>query len=227
MIAIHCAMIQEADLIIKKYNLKLIDQLVNIKVYKNNDLLLVVSGIGKIQTSIALTYILNKWTFEKIINIWIAWNTWKIKSSKIWDIFLPTTFWQHDIYLPFEWEHLNYAKSSIKINLNLDIEKDKFNFNIFENAICVTGDQFIDNDEKIKQLISKYNADIVEMEAFAFVSVLREFNLLDRAIVIKSVSDSADKNAILDHQINLEKAMKNWIMFLDYLINNNGFKKVY
>jgi nucleoside phosphorylase len=60
MIAIHCAMIQEADLIIKKYNLKLIDQLVNIKVYKNNDLLLVVSGIGKIQTSIALTYILNK-----------------------------------------------------------------------------------------------------------------------------------------------------------------------
>jgi hypothetical protein len=47
------------------------------------------------------------------------------------------------------------------------------------------------------------------MEAFAFVSVLREFNLLDRAIVIKSVSDSADKNAILDHQINLEKAMKN------------------
>jgi hypothetical protein len=31
----------------------------------------------------------------------------------------------------------------------------------------------------------------------------------------------------LDHQINLEKAMKNWIMFLDYLINNNGFKKIY
>ncbi len=217
MILIHCAMPQEADIIVDKYNLKLISVLKNIKVYKNDKIYLVVSWIWKIQTSIAITYAVKLWNFDKIINIWIAWNTWKIKNSKVWDIFLPSIFWQHDIYLPFEWSHLDYAKWKIIVENRFYIDK-KLDFNIFENTVCATWDQFIDNENKIKEIVKNFDADIVEMEAFAFVSVLREFDLLDKAIVIKSVSDSADKSAITEHENNLELAMENWIKVLDSFI---------
>jgi len=40
--------------------------------------------------------------------------------------------------------------------------------------------------EKIK---NTYKVHIVEMEAFAVASVVREFDLLDKLIIIKAVSD--------------------------------------
>ncbi len=214
---IHTAMIQEAELIINKYNLQQFDQLKNIKFYKNNDLVLVFSGIWKIQTGIGMSYILQKFNFEKIINIWIAGNTWKQSNSKVWDIFFPTIFWQHDMYLPFEGSHLDYALKPIQIDLKFNIDNSR-DFSIFENAICATWDQFIDDEKKVEQIKKQFDADIIDMEAFAFVSVLREFGLLDKAVVIKSVSDSANQDAIVDHERNLKLAMENGLEVLDKIL---------
>jgi len=38
-------------------------------------------------------------------------------------------------------------------------------------------------------LRGKYNADVIEMEAFAVASVAREFDKLDNCIFIKAISD--------------------------------------
>ena len=215
MIGILCAMEDEAKMIIEKYNLKLDKKIKELKIYQWENIVLIIAWIGKIQATIATMFLLNYGPFEKIINIGIAGNTGK-QPAKAGDVFLVNEVFQHDMYLPFEWSHLDYAKKSIKIKV-FSIKAE--GVNIFEKAICATWDQFIDNREKIKQIVEKNWANVVEMEAFAFLSVLREFNLLDKAIVIKSVSDTADENAHTEHEFNLDLAMENGVKVLNEIIS--------
>jgi nucleoside phosphorylase len=222
---------EEANLIIKKFALQ---ELENdsipkwLKVfeweYKNfhenniDKIILVLSWIWKIQATIATTYAFENYDIYKLINIWIAWNldnTWDIK---IWDIFIPNTFIQHDIYLPFEWEHLDYAKKPIFLDYAIWENYDFKKFWLLLNWVCLTWDQFIDDKEKTKELREEYSADIVEMEAFAILSVARAYNSLDKCVVIKAVSDWADSEAKEEHINNLEFAMENSISVLELVL---------
>lgn len=218
------AMKEEAELIIKKFNLKEEKKLQNIIIYKwdilekEEEIVLILCWIWKIQASIATTYLIENYTnLTQIINIWIAGNLTN-NDTKMWDVFLANTFLQHDMYLPFEWEHLNYAKKPIFLEYaiweNFDLKK----FGLILNWVCLTWDQFIDNQEKIWELREEFWADICEMEAFAVLSVAREYNMLDKCIVIKAISDWADNEAKDAHMDNLEFAMENSIAVLDFII---------
>jgi len=219
------AMQEEADMIIKKLWLKELEKKNNITVYEgnregndwNDKIILVLSGIWKIQASIAMTYILENYSPDKIINIWIAWNL-RNTDAKIWDVFLPNTFIQHDIYLPFEWEHLDYAKKWIFLEYAIWENYDLDKFWLVLSGICLTWDQFIDNEDKVKELREKYWADICEMEAFAILSVARQYDMLDKCVVIKAISDWADNKAIWAHMDNLEFAMGNSVAVLELVL---------
>ena len=118
--AIITAMKEEAEVIIKKFNLKETKSLRNIKIFEwtrswddwEENLVLVLWWIWKIQAAIATTYLLENYSVDKIINIWIAGNLTG-NDLKVWDVLLPNTFIQQDMYLPFEWSHLDYAKKPI------------------------------------------------------------------------------------------------------------------
>jgi nucleoside phosphorylase len=161
--------------------------------------------------------LLENYQINKLINIWIAWNldNWDIR---IWDVFLPNTFIQHDIYLPFEWEHLDYAKKPIFLDYAVWENIDFTKFGLVMNWVCLTWDQFINDKTKVQELREKYSGDIVEMEAFAILSVARAYNILDKCVVIKAVSDWADSDAKDSHMDNLEFAMENSISVLELVI---------
>ncbi len=219
------AMKEEADLIIKRFKLTELNKINNITIYTgnressdwNDKIILVLTGIGKIQAAIATTYILENYTPDKIINIWIAGNL-NNADAKIWDVFLPNSFIQHDMYLPFEWEHLDYAKKWIFLDYaiweNYNLEK----FWLILNWICLTWDQFIDDEEKVKSLREEYGADICEMEAFSILSVCRQYDILDKCVVIKAISDWADNEARDAHMNNLEFAMWNSVDVLELVL---------
>ena len=219
------AMQEEADLIIKKFWLKEKEKKNNITIYEwnresedwNDKIILVLSWIWKIQAAIAMTHVLENYSPDKIVNIWIAGNL-NNTDTKVWDVFLPNTFIQHDMYLPFEWEHLDYAKKAIFLDYavweNYDLEK----FWLVLSWVCLTGDQFIDDEEKVFELRNKYWADICEMEAFAVLSVARQYNVLDKCVVIKSISDWADSEAKNVHMDNLEFAMNNSVSVLELVL---------
>ena len=219
------AMKEEADQIIKRFWLKEVNKKKNIVIYEwkresedwNDKIVLVLSWIWKIQSTMAITYILENYSPDKIVNIWIAWNL-NNTDSKIGDVFLPNSFIQHDIYLPFEWEHLDYAKKAIFLDYavweNYNLEK----FWLVLNWVCLTWDQFIDDEEKVKQLREEYSADICEMEAFAILSVAKEYDMLDKCVVIKAISDWADSDAKDAHMNNLEFAMNNSIDVLELVL---------
>ena len=212
------AMPQEAEHIISLYSLKPSKKLENITFYENENIVLALSWIWKIQASIWATYLFLNYNIEKLINIWIAWSLlWE--NASIWDVFLLNKISQHDMYLPFDWEHLNYAKKEIELNNNTNIDFWAFNFSVIKNAYCLTWDQFIDDTNKVFDLALKYNADIIEMEAFAIACVAREFWALDKCIFIKAISDWADNDAKDAHMWNLDFAMQNSIRVLEKILN--------
>ncbi len=224
------AMMQEANLIIKKYNLKEIknnDIPESMKVFEGekedydektkDKIVLILSGIWKIQASLATTYVCENYDIYKLINIGIAGNLNNI-DIRVGDVFLPNTFIQHDMYLPFEWEHLDYVKKPIFLDYAIGENYDLKKFGLILSWVCLTWDQFIDDKEKAKELREKFWWDIVEMEAFAILSVARAYGILDKCVVIKAVSDGADSEAKDKHMDNLEFAMENSISVLELVL---------
>jgi len=224
------AMEQEADLIIKKYNLKEIknEHIPNsLKVFEGekedydekttDKIVLILSGIWKIQASLATTYACENYDIFKLINIGIAGNL-DNGDIRVGDVFIPNTFIQHDMYLPFEWEHLDYAKKPIFLDYAIGENYDLKKFGLILSGVCLTWDQFIDDKQKAKELREKFGWDIVEMEAFAVLSVARSYGILDKCVVIKAVSDGADSEAKDKHMDNLEFAMENSISVLELVL---------
>lgn len=218
-IAIITAMSQEADHIIKNYNLVKTKELKNLQIFENENIVLALSWIWKVQAAFATSYLILNYQVKNIVNIWIAWSL-MFEKACIWDVFLVNKISQHDMYLPFDWEHLNYAKKEIIIKNNLVIDENLFNFKVTNNAYCLTWDQFIDDENKVKSLAWEYCANVIEMEAFAIASVAREFDLLDKCIFIKAISDWADNDAKDAHMWNLDFAMENSILVLDKVLKN-------
>lgn len=223
--AIITAMKEEADLIIKKFGLKETKSLKNIKIFEwtrswddwEENLVLVLWWIWKIQAAIATTYLLENYSVDKIINIWIAGNLTG-NDLKVWDVLLPNTFIQQDMYLPFEWSHLDYAKKPIFLEYAIWENYDLQKFWLILNWVCVTGDEFVDKEERISKLRVDFWADICEMEAFAILTTAREYGILDKCIVIKAISDWADNEAKDAHMNNLEFAMENSIAILEFVL---------
>ena len=229
--AIITAMSEEADLIIKKYNLEeiktdKIPQTVKIFEWKrknlnedcNDKIVLILAWIWKIAATLATTYLLENYDVNKIINIWIAWNLDTSGDIKIWDVFVPNTFIQHDLYLPFDWDHLDYAKKPIFLDYAIWENYDLTKFGLIMNWVCLTWDQFVDDEEIQANLRETLSGDIVEMEAFAILSVARAYNMLDKCVVVKAVSDWADNESKEAHMNNLEFAMENSISVLELVI---------
>ncbi|MFK7780526.1 MAG: 5'-methylthioadenosine/S-adenosylhomocysteine nucleosidase [Candidatus Gracilibacteria bacterium] len=219
------AMKEEAEIIIKRFDLHEIDNKHNVTVFEgkrisnngNEKIILVLSGIGKIQAAIATTYILENYKPDKIVNIGIAGNL-NSEEVKIGDVFLPNTFIQHDMYLPFEGEHLDYAKKPIFIEYAIGKSYDLKKFNLILSGVCLTGDQFIDNEEKVSELKNTYGADVCEMEAFAILSVAKQYGVLDKCVVIKAISDGANNEAIDAHMNNLDFAVGNSVDILELVL---------
>jgi len=218
------AMKEEADLIIEKYSLKEVNKKWTLTIFHwtlwEKNLVLLLGWIWKIQAAFSTTHLLENYKIDHLINIWIAGNISKDKIN-IWDVILPTKFIQHDMYLPFWGEHLNYAKKEITLSTfqaSLSFQEKEIKFKIHNNLTCLTWDQFIDDEEIIENLAETLDWNLVEMEAFAILSVARNYDILEKCIVIKWISDWANNEAIDAHMSNLEIAMKNSIVVLDEIL---------
>lgn len=220
---IFTAMKEEAELIIKKYNMQEVKKLANISLFEwqrgdaEEKLVLALCGIGKVQTAIASSHVFENYDIFKCVNIGIAGNIgWN--DLKVGDVVLPNTFIQHDAYLPSESKEFDYLKAPIFLDYAVWENLDLYKFWLAMNGICITGDQFIDDPEKLHSLKENFGECVVDMEAFSFLSVAREFGLLDKCVVIKGISDSADEDAKDAHMNNLELAMNNSIVILDSVL---------
>jgi len=216
----------EADIIIKRFwlektktigTLKIFEWIHKLDDWEKENIVLLVCGEGKTQSAFATTYLCENYTLEKIVNIWIIWNL-NPETLSIWDVIMPNTFVMHDFYMPEEIDFHKAQREAIFLEYAVGEEYNLEKFTLHLSWICATWDQFIDNKDLQAEIVEKFGADIVDMEAYSALSVLRNYELLSKAVVIKSVSDGADAWAEENSMKNLELAMENAVNILDFTL---------
>jgi len=216
----------EADLIIERFSLTLKKEIWTLKIYEwervleeeeKENIVLLVCGEGKTQSAFATTYLCENYILEKIVNIWIVWNL-NPETLYIGDVIMPNTFVMHDFYMPEAIDFHKHQREAIFLEYAIWEEYDLEKFKLHLSGICATGDQFIDNTDLQSEIVEKFWADIVDMEAYSILSVIKNYDMLDKTVVIKSVSDGADDTAETNSMDNLNLAMENAVNILEFTL---------
>jgi adenosylhomocysteine nucleosidase len=176
----------------------------------NKNVVVVCSGIGKVNAAIAASLLVERFKVSKILNIGVAGG---IKNGiKLGDIVLSKNAIQHDVSLD-ACDKLRRGKvhkiDKREIDCDLSLCKqlskiiDKLNYSHYIGTI-VSGDEFISDTKFADFLRNEFNAFAVDMETAAIAQVTYFFEV--PFVAIRSISDNADDNADNDFETNCKKA---------------------
>lgn len=190
--------------------------------YNGHELVLALSGIGKVQAAMTTTLMASQFGPEAIINTGSAGGIGE--GLKIGDVVISTKLAYHDVsvegykhgQLPGRELYFNADPNYVE-KIAKAAEAAKLSFH---EGLIVSGDQFIDSKEQDNQIKSNFpDALASEMEGAAVAQVCNEFKL--PFVVIRSMSDVGDNNANIDFDEFVVRAGKNSVSMLLNFLNNN------
>lgn len=172
-------------------------------------IVLTVSGIGKVNAAICAQLMIDHYDVDCIINTGIAGSL--DAELRMCDVVISDDVTYHDVnpeqmITCFPNRETFYADQRL-INYAIhacDLTRTE-NWN-YKVGRVISGEQFISDERKKKQLAKHYHAQCVEMEGAAIAHVA----YVNRVpfVVIRSISDTQDKNASA-HYENFEKVSAN------------------
>lgn len=169
-------------------------------------LVLVESGVGKVNASRTTQMMIDKMNVEAIFNIGVAGSV--SDKVNVLDIVLATKLVQHD----FDITAFNHEKGyipNVGVYMStdsklLDIARSvKVDTNIHEGVIA-SGDIFVTNPMMSNKIYTKFNALAVEMEASSISQVCYLCKV--PYLVIRSISDSPNSN--MDNKLTYEEFLE-------------------
>lgn len=191
--------------------------------YGDNEVIIVRSGIGKVNAAICTQLLADRYGAEMVINTGIAGGLYK--DINIGDIVIATEALQHDM----DATGFGYAKGVIpqmptsvfKADDNLRkkaveicqaVNKD---ISVYEGRV-LSGDCFVSDNEKKKELWDLFEGYCTEMEgaAIAQTAYLNQIPYL----VIRAISDKADGSAAGDYSAFEAKAVEHTVNLMDALL---------
>ncbi|MBV7275028.1 5'-methylthioadenosine/adenosylhomocysteine nucleosidase [Clostridiaceae bacterium UIB06] len=190
----------------------------------NKDVVVVRSGIGKVNSAICAQILIDDFDVDKIINVGIAGGIGKDVYPG--DIVIADSLVQHDIDTSAFGDEIGQIP-------RLDTYDFKCDKNLVEKAISacenikdiknfvgriVTGDQFICNTDKIIWLNEKFNGIACEMEGGSIAQVCYLNNIA--FVVIRSISDNGNNGAHMDYEKFKPIAIKNSTEILKNMLIN-------
>ncbi len=120
----------------------------------------------------------------------------------------PVDFLRNPVFFPADENLLKVAKASAKrIALDPIATRDGKRTPKVVTGTVATGDVFVASPAKSKQLHAEFKADAVEMEGAAVAQVCWQWRV--PCLVIRSISDTADDNAVLDARMFRRIAARN------------------
>lgn len=177
------------------------------------------SGIGKVNAAMCTQILALKYKVDAIINTGIAGSL--NADINIGDIVLSTDTLEHDMdavafgypvgQIP-RMDTLSFAADERLRKLAKEVcEKVNPDISVFEGRV-VSGDQFISNKEKKEWLISTFDGLCTEMEgaAIGHAAFLNGIPFL----VIRAISDKADDSASVDYPAFEAKAIEHSVRLL-------------
>ena len=181
------------------------------------------SGIGKVNAGICTQMLIDLFDIECIINTGIAGSL--VGDVEIGDVVVSTDTLQHD----FDATGFGYPLGKIPRIDVLAFEADK---KLVESAYTsckmvnghiqvhkgriVSGDVFVSDNEKKERIATTFNALCTEMEGAAIgqVAYLNQVPY----VVIRAISDKADDSAKVDYPVSAGKAIENSVRLVKEMI---------
>jgi len=160
MTLIHTALLSEAQAIVERYNLQLVQK--NPRIYKNHKIVLIVAKIGKENTIKNLPFIFKKYKIDKAINIGIAGCS--VKSIKIGELFC-----------------VNQQLNNIKTMKLKTVDTPQVGY--------VEDEALFDMEAKYFKQIAKENLDEKDIFIFKVVSDYLDDTILKKDFVKKLIAD--------------------------------------
>ncbi len=178
------------------------------------DIVLVESGIGKVNAAMCTTILIERFNIKKLLFTGVAGAV--NHSLNVGDVVISTDLIQHDVDVtafgskPGEIPRMkNYIFEADKelVKIALDSALTIFGEKNVVSGRIISGDQFINSMEKLEHLRKIFKADCVEMEGAAVAHVCTLYNL--PFVILRAISDKADHSANIDFHKFVETAAKN------------------
>lgn len=191
-------------------------------IYNNHQVILGLSGIGKVQAAMTTSIMAEKFQPEVIINTGSAGGIGQ--GLKIGDVVVSTKLAYHDVdvegypkgQLPNQERY--FVADEHYVN-EIVVAAQKNNLSVHEGLI-VTGDQFIGDKSKNQTILANFPEALAsEMEGAAVAQICKNFAI--PFVVIRSMSDVADDNANVDFDEFVVTAGKNSVQILLSFLDNN------
>ena len=181
---------------------------------KGTELVLVRSGIGKVNAGICTQILASVYGVDTVINTGIAGSL--NADIDIGDIVVSTSLVQYDV----DARNFGYKLGEIPRMNIVEFPADKYLIdktqNVFDSldlgiklykGMVATGDKFVSEDSLKAEIISNFHAYCVEMEGAAIAQAAMLNNMA--CVVIRAISDKADNSANVDYRSFEAKAIEN------------------
>ncbi|WP_125769619.1 5'-methylthioadenosine/adenosylhomocysteine nucleosidase [Companilactobacillus furfuricola] len=189
--------------------------------YGDHQVILAQSGIGKVQAGMTATILNEKFQPDFIVNTGSAGGIGE--GLKIGDIVISEKLAYHDVDVTesgykmgqLPGSPLYFEADPFYIN-QIEIAADKTHLN-YHKGLIVSGDQFIDDKQKIATIKKAFpDALASEMEGAAVAQVCAQFKT--PFVVIRSMSDVGDENASVNFdEFVVQAGQKSVQMLLNFL----------
>ena len=160
----------------------------------NKEIVLVESGIGKVNSARTTQILIDNMKVDYIFNIGVAGGI--SEKVSVCDIVIGDKLVQHDFDItPFDHEKGYIPNIGIYLNSDeylINLAKDiKTDYNVYVGTIA-SGDIFVNDSKMSSKINSKFNALCCEMEGASIAQVCYLSHI--PFLVIRSISDSVNGN---------------------------------
>ena len=178
--------------------------------YKGNEIVIAYSKIGKVNSTITASTMIQKFGCEKLLFSGVAGAV--SSELKVGDLVVATKLAQHDLdisafghpygYVP-EGAVFEEADTNL-IKIAKDVAREK-NIDL-KDGIIVTGDQFVCEVERKNWIAKTFNASALEMEGASVAVTCNALNV--PFFILRAISDAADMDASFSFDEFLETSAK-------------------
>lgn len=210
------AMDEEVDILKEEMLLEQIVKRARMDFYsgklEGTDVVIVRSGIGKVNAAMAAQILISEFKVDYIINTGVAGGL--KREVNVGDIVISSDAIEYDFdttafgYKPGIIPRMDTSifKSDVRlVQIAEKAAKDNVEGKVVVGRI-ISGDKFISSKEEVKRLGEMFKGYAVEMEgaSIAHVAYLNDIPF----VIIRSISDNADDNATVDFNSFVHKAAK-------------------
>ncbi|HHX49087.1 MAG TPA: 5'-methylthioadenosine/adenosylhomocysteine nucleosidase [Clostridiales bacterium] len=173
---------------------------------ENYEVIVVLSGIGKVNASISATLLLSKFNVDMVISTGVAGGLEHIKQKTI---VIAKSLVQHDLDTTAFGDPLGLIPHLNCIEIKSNEKLVDFLHKEIKDSRLVTlasGDQFVCSKKRAGEIKSNFNATACDMESAAIAQVCAFFDV--PFVAIRLISDSAGDGAESEYSFNLEESAK-------------------